>query len=709
MVAAVAFSGVLTNTNTADAQSEGLSYKVTAVYDDADDDNSLSSGDTLVLTIALTGSDTADSADDTTFMVMKPSGAPEPTPTEAATCIVIAAADTSATVTFTQGGDDSLKGNYTVVASTADVCEDDGDLSESDRLPSKTVSMPDVGATASTNPGRSTQVVFAVPDDDEHDFRISTDSSSKGVFAAGSSTEVTCKDKSAACDRDQIEGTITLSLTAASDSPRGRIYAQRVMRGTGESIGEFVVDAEVRVNVSGVIPAAVIRATGTPAKSAIPQDGSSGSNISVIVLDATGNAVGGASLNVVALRGVLATTATGACDTSSPTTATSTRASCLAEAGAAGTEDAGKVTVSLFGNSLSGEATVTMTELVSGKTYEKTVQLYGTAGKISASADDMSVSPGGKFYVEVSITDAANNGVSGYTGVQTLRFAGPAADSVSLGLVADGKATPRANPDGTKTPLCFQTSPGASASDDPTPAGGTNNDGTCVIQVMAPAPPAAATRGEHTILIDGGYSGPPNNDKDQVSVSIVVSGQPDNFTTSVGDGEYVEPLSPTKITVTAVDDMGGAVGSQKLTVVQVEGSGRVTSGDTSGAQTDLKDGVGSFTFVAPRTGEAIFRITVGAGPAAISETLTVKIGESMGDMMEATWNNALVSGQNVVVWNGPDGADPSEGDAEGVTAIWWYNNGAQRWDGYFPDAAGVPGGNTLGSLSNGQAYVVIVN
>lgn len=73
-----------------------------------------------------------------------------------------------------------------------------------------------------------------------------------------------------------------------------------------------------------------------------------------------------------------------------------------------------------------------------------------------------------------------------------------------------------------------------------------------------------------------------------------------------------------------------------------------------------------------------------------------------------TWNNELVSGQNLVVWNGPDGADASEGAAEGVTAIWSYNTGSGTWDGYFPSAADVPGGNTLMSLSNGQAYVVIV-
>ena len=82
--------------------------------------------------------------------------------------------------------------------------------------------------------------------------------------------------------------------------------------------------------------------------------------------------------------------------------------------------------------------------------------------------------------------------------------------------------------------------------------------------------------------------------------------------------------------------------------------------------------------------------------------------DDMDDMEDATWNNELVSGQNLVVWNGEDGADPSAGATDGVTAIWAYNAGAGTWDGYFANAADVPGGNTLTSLTHGDAYWVIV-
>ena len=41
--------------------------------------------------------------------------------------------------------------------------------------------------------------------------------------------------------------------------------------------------------------------------------------------------------------------------------------------------------------------------------------------------------------------------------------------------------------------------------------------------------------------------------------------------------------------------------------------------------------------------------------------------DDMDDMEDATWNKELVSGQNLVVWNGEDGADPSAGATDGVT------------------------------------------
>ena len=121
------------------------------------------------------------------------------------------------------------------------------------------------------------------------------------------------------------------------------------------------------------------------------------------------------------------------------------------------------------------------------------------------------------------------------------------------------------------------------------------------------------------------------------------------------------------------------------------------------------DGQAKFTYLAPSGSDtAVFYITAGTGPGTISHTVEIVVGAASAPE-SATWNKDLVSGQNLVVWNGADGADPSEGAADGVSSIWSYDTGAGSWDGYFPNAADVPGGNTLTSLSNGDAYFVVVD
>ena len=196
-----------------------------------------------------------------------------------------------------------------------------------------------------------------------------------------------------------------------------------------------------------------------------------------------------------------------------------------------------------------------------------------------------------------------------------------------------------------------------------------------------------------------------------VNVNIEVGGAPASIETNAPD--RVDALSSTKITVTVLDDEGVRVGAVPITVTKVEGDGNIDAvpGNTT------SDGRGTFTFLAPlSSGETVFLVRAGdpAKGQQIQQAITVAVGPEPVVVEEpeappATWNNDLVSGQNIVVWNGADGADPSEGAAEGVSAIWSYNAGAGTWDGYFPSAADVPGGNTLTSLGNGQAYVVIVD
>ena len=87
----------------------------------------------------------------------------------------------------------------------------------------------------------------------------------------------------------------------------------------------------------------------------------------------------------------------------------------------------------------------------------------------------------------------------------------------------------------------------------------------------------------------------------------------------------VDPLSATRIAVTVQDDEGALVGAVPISVVKVEGDGRVD--DVPGGYT--LDGRGVFTYLAPVTpGEAVFLIRAGdaAKGKQIQSAVTIAVG-----------------------------------------------------------------------------------
>lgn len=166
--------------------------------------------------------------------------------------------------------------------------------------------------------------------------------------------------------------------------------------------------------------------------------------------------------------------------------------------------------------------------------------------------------------------------------------------------------------------------------------------------------------------------------------------------------DYIEPLSETRITVTVLDEEDVRVGAVPIDIVMVEGDGLFV--DRSGSYTS--DGRATFTYLAPVSpGEAVFVVQAGdpAKGQQIQEIIELVIGP---EPPPATWNVRLKAGSQTVIWDGEDGAAPSEGVVPGVVAIWHWNGSS--WDCYFRDASDVPGGVTLHSLTNGAAYVVVV-
>jgi hypothetical protein len=233
---------------------------------------------------------------------------------------------------------------------------------------------------------------------------------------------------------------------------------------------------------------------------------------------------------------------------------------------------------------------------------------------------------------------------------------------------------------------------------------GTNAAGKCVIQVSATKGATAATsstRGTHTITV----AGPIPGGSTDVAVEIQVGGAPSEITTDAP--ARVDALSSTTITVSVVDDEGVPVGAVDASVNQIEGDGVVLAADKIVA---TSDGSVKFTYLSgSQSGTAVFRVTAGTGAGTIAHNVVLAIGpapEDAPDAPPATWSKDLVAGNNLVVWNGDNDADPADGAAEGVISIWALT--AAGWEGYFPSAADVPGGNNLDSLTNGEAYFVVV-
>ena len=584
-------------------------------------------------------------------------------------------------------------------------------------------------------------------------FRFSSDSEGSATFVANGAQNLKCGDYdstntagpgstnatilNAACDTDGDSGEVGIQVKIDDDSPLGSIWVQNYTRGAQGA--DPTINNEVEITVVRANPPVAFKALYAPG-AAIPSDGTTPTTIRVQLVNAGAQGLQPQPVLVTTTRGVLTSTdipTGGACTTVSACNL-QTQPAGVGPDGTAGTADdvlAGQVLVTLAGNGSTGTAEVSFHHQASGLSHTANVIIHGNAASITAAADQSTIAVGGSTFIVVSILDADGNPTVGkFADVNNSNPLAPAirgpevpagtsATPVTKDINVDRNLPGVAN----DLPAC-----GDNPNDDTTTAdvdesnggltaaAGTGNAGKCVIKITAPGdnidgnapgPSDDATRGTHTltIAVTATNGGAVVAQIATVDVEIQVGGAPASIDTSAAPAS-VDPLSSTSITVTVLDDEGVRVGAVPISVVQVEGSGKADA-FPGGDAAMTSDGRATFTYLAPlSSGEAVFLIRAGdpAKGQRIQDTITIAIGDAaMDDDMEmATWNQPLASGTHNLVWNGADGADPSDGAGSGVTAIWQWNGSS--WDGYFPSAADVPGGNTLTSLTNGAAYWVIV-
>ena len=465
-----------------------------------------------------------------------------------------------------------------------------------------------------------------------------------------------------------------------------------------------------------------------PTKTAAAAAGTS--VISISLRDENEANIVGAKINVVTTNGTLneAKTTMSTTDSANPPVTTVTDApddacdakdqSCTLTTGNAGAK------VTLNGSNRPGTATVTFS---SGElSATASIVLYGPVATISAASEQGSIEVGGDTNIVVTVLDSGDNPVAGaQVGVAAgaTGVVGPErlANKVLVNNETDKDVNGDQAVDKGDLPACGnQVSveetggngdavvPGTGLR---TTAGdvvaGTNLDGKCVIFVDSSATPGSATaRGTHTITVNAvDADGVALAKIEAQSVEIQVGGPP---ATIVSDApSRIDPSAEVTVSLTVSDDEDVRVGKVTIEVIHTAGDGAIIA-DTAASTTD---GRASFSYIAPSTpGVVEFLVRTKSGGAVTSQLpIIINIGaepEEAPDAPPATWSAPIASGTHNLVWNGDDGAAPADGAGEGVTAIWQWNG--TGWDGYFPAAADVPGGNTLSSLTNGAAYWVVV-
>jgi hypothetical protein len=183
----------------------------------------------------------------------------------------------------------------------------------------------------------------------------------------------------------------------------------------------------------------------------------------------------------------------------------------------------------------------------------------------------------------------------------------------------------------------------------------------------------------------------------------------DNFT--YGSAPNITALTPSSGPVgggTAVTITGtGFTGATSVTFDGQAATSVVVVSDTS------------ITVVSPAHGNGVVRVAVttpiGTSPDVVADNFTYGTGATATFTLYFRWS--------LIVWNGKNGADisstlkglespdnPLTNDVSGnVTAIFFYNNPLQKFEGFFPGSAGIPGANDFTTFVVGRAYWVAIN
>ena len=438
-------------------------------------------------------------------------------------------------------------------------------------------------------------------------FSVTDAGASSGTFKSGGEKTLNCADNRTGCDLDSDNDDITVEFNVSSDAAANTSVVlnvenvndnkqQRVViQVTGTTLAVSELELELLGNSSLSRPAvyngndnetAVIFTWLVKDNQPTPQ-GYAGQDVFVTTTNSTFSVTGAAE----------------GCRSGS------TR--CTFET------DAGGGWLQVRGTGVPGPAKLTLE--VGGLTVTKDITFYGTAKKITAEPEQGSIEVGGSVFIVVTVTDGADNGISGR--------------SPNIGSGTDSIKGPRSNAVRVTAVDNVEKDPAGTVNDIPACSMNTNAKGQCVIRVTAPDNSGTsndATRGEHVVTVVG--AAPIAAADRKVQVTITVAGAVNAVTTNAPS--RVDPGSTTEITATVVDDEGVRAGAQSVTVTKISGDGVLRSGGPA----LTKDGQHTFSYrAASNAGTAEFDVEVRApsstgaatdsGKVLATTSFTITVGE----------------------------------------------------------------------------------
>jgi hypothetical protein len=202
------------------------------------------------------------------------------------------------------------------------------------------------------------------------------------------------------------------------------------------------------------------------------------------------------------------------------------------------------------------------------------------------------------------------------------------------------------------------------------------------------------------------------------TVNVVITGPDGSSPTDGTDDNYVYGSGPviTSISPTSGPVTGGT--SVTITGTGFTGATAVMFGSVAATSFTVVSDT-QITAVSPAQANSVVQVSVttpiGTSADVAADNFTYGSGSTVTFTLYFRWT--------LLVWNGKQNADittalkgqenpdnPATNDVSGiVTAIFHYNNPLQKFEGFFPGSAGVPGANDFTTFKQGEAYWIAIS